>query len=733
MPKSKKKGKAVRTAVFLRKPASPTAETPPIAGFPALGSADYPDGLSGRWMVVGVCFLLAAIVWLVFGQTVHYPFVNYDDILYVYENPAVTGGLSLNGVRWAFTHSVIFNWHPLTMLSHMMDCQFYALNAGGHHLTNVLLHTASVILLFLVLRQMTGRLWRSTMVAAVFAIHPLRVESVAWVSERKDVLSGLFFMLTLWAYACYTRRPTSFSRYSCVVALFALGLLSKPMLVTMPFVLLLLDYWPLGRFQLTTFRATFRALRPLFREKIPLFLLAAVVSVITCLAQVNARIRLEDLPVARRLSNAIVSYGIYVWEMVWPQNLAPFYPIMPTVPVWQVASAGVLLLTITVLAIWTARRNAYILVGWLWYLGMLVPVIGLVQAGSQSHADRYTYLPQIGLYLLLTWAAADLCARWRHCRVVLCGVSAMILVALIFCARAQTSIWQNSETLWTRTLARTSDNVMAENNLGNTYRLMGREDEAITLFRQALQIDPRFALAQNNLGLALLQTGQKDEAIVHFQQALQIDPDDPGVRNNLGCTLLLVGRLDEAVVQFQKMLQINPDDASTHNNLGCALLLEGHSDEAIVHFQKVLQINPNDAGTHFNLGRALLRSERENEAIAHFNRALQIDPHSLKTQNELAWVLATAPQPLLRDGHQAVELAEQANQTAGGKDPVILRTLAAAYAEAGRFDDAMQSAQKAVALAQAAGQSDFVRQLDGQLKLYTVKLPFHQEGKWTED
>jgi tetratricopeptide (TPR) repeat protein len=741
---------------------TPAGETPAEAGSLAPGSTVHPAGLGNRWLVFGICLLLAAIVWLVFGQTVHFAFLNYDDDLYVFENPAVTGGLSLNGVKWAFTHVVGSNWHPLTMLSHMLDCQLYGLNAGGHHFTNVVLHTVSVILLFLALRQMTGKLWRSAMVAAVFGVHPLRAESVAWVAERKDVLSGLFFMFTLWAYVRYASRPFSPGRYLWVAILFALGLLCKPMLVTLPFVLLLLDYWPLGRFQLTSIRATVRALRPLFREKIPFFVLAAVVSVVGFLSQSNARIALESLPVAGRFSNMIVSYGIYAWEMVWPRNLGAHYPFVP-VPIWQIISVSALLLTFTVLAIRMARRKAYILVGWLWYLGMLVPVIGLVQVGSQSHADRYTYLPQIGLYWLLTWAAADWCARWRCRHLMLGAASALILIALIFCARVQAAYWQNSESLWTHTLACTSNNAYAHDNLGRGLYDLGRKEEATAHFRQALQINPRYAAAQNDLGLALFQMGQRDEAITHLRQASQINPQDAKIHDHLGNALLSLGRMDEAIIQFRQALQINPkdadaendlgfalfqigqkDEAITHlrqalqinphdmkreNNLGYALFQIGQRDEAIIHFQRVLQISPDDANARGILGRALLQTGREGEAIIQFQKALQINPRQPEIENTLAWVLATASPAALRDGRRAVELAEQANQTASGENPLFLRTLAAAYAEAGRFDDAVRIAQKARELAQAAGQSGLVEQLNGELKFYLVKLPFHRDSK----
>jgi len=725
-PKKKElAGNAVKSS---GKSPSATSRTPFAAGSRTLGSAESPAGLSERRLVLGICIFLAAIVWLVFGQTVHFAFVNYDDNFYVYENPAVMGGLSLDGVKWAFTHTVAFNWHPLTMLSHMLDWQLYGSNAGGHHLTNVLLHTATVILLFFALRQMTGNLWRSALVAAVFAIHPLRAESVAWVAERKDVLSGLFFMLTLWAYARYARRPFSIGRYLCVVVLFALGLFSKPMLVTLPFVLLLLDYWPLERFQWTTFRDTLRTLRPLVWEKIPLFLIATVLGVVTLVAQNNSRTALEAMPAAIRFSNVLVSYGIYVWEMVWPRHLAAFYPFLSVTPVWPIVGGGALLLVATLLAIWAARRRAYFLVGWFWYVVMLAPVSGIVQVGLQSHADRYTYLPQIGLYLLLTWGLAELSASWRYRRVVLAGVSATILVVLIFCARAQVSYWRNSEALWTHTLACTADNPVVRNNLGNSLLQAGRRDEAIAQFQQALKINPRNAEANNNLGYVFYKMGRYQEAMVQFQQALQLDPRFAEAHFNLGTVLLQQGQWDEATAHFQQALQINPNYEIARNNLGFVFLQTGRYQEAMVQFQQALQINPYDAGARFNLGFVLLRLGRADEAVVHYQRALQLNPGSVNILTGLAWVLATASPAALRDGHKAVDLAERANQTAGGEDPVILRTLAAAYAEDGRFDDAVRNAQNALTLARAAGKSKLAGQLDAQLKLYEAKQPFHQEA-----
>jgi tetratricopeptide (TPR) repeat protein len=497
------------------------------------------------------------------------------------------------------------------------------------------------------------------------------------------------------------------------------------MLVTLPFVLLLLDYWPLKRCS----DFTLGNLRPLAVEKIPLFALTFASCVATALVpeKVSA---IDKLPFMLRMENAVVSYVTYLWQMIHPSGLACVYP-NPTnyLPFWRVAAALGLLLAISGAAFAFRKTRPYLLVGWLWYLGMMIPVVGIVQISYYSHADRYTYLPQIGVYLMLTWAVADLCLGWPKRRVMLGSCVMIILVALIFCTRLQASYWKDSESLWTHTLDCTSGNAIAHNNLGTALFQKGNADEASIHFRQALQINPESAEAYYNIGTILFQKRNIDEAIAYFQKALQINPDYADAQNNLGNAMLQKGSVDEATSHFQQALQINPDNAEAHYNLGIALLQKGSVDEAIAQYQQALQIRPNYAEAQVNLGNALLQKGGVDEAIAHYRQALQIKPDSLEVQNNLAWVLATTSKAALRNGSQAVELARQANQLAGGQDPVILHTLAAAYAEAGRFDDARQSAQKAMDLARAAGQTDLVQEINGQLKLYANGLPFHQEGK----
>jgi tetratricopeptide (TPR) repeat protein len=538
------------------------------------------------WQTVGICLSLALLTWLVFGQTLWHDFVNYDDPRYVYENTRITSGLSISGVAWAFTHIHSLNWHPLTTISHMLDCQLYGLKAGGHHFTNVLLHTLAAILLFLALQQMTGgpsrtgSVLRSAFVAAVFAIHPLRVESVAWIAERKDVLSGVFFMLTLLAYVYYARLPRV-GRYLLVVFLFACGLMSKPMLVTLPFVLLLLDYWPLDRIKDQFWKRVL--------EKIPLIALSAVSSIITFLVQKGAVGRTEELPILERINNAIVSYVLYIWQMLWPVNLAVFYPHPENrLSLWEIASCLLFLICITAIAIGLRKERPYLLTGWLWYLGMLVPVIGFVQVGWQGRADRYTYLPQIGLYIAATWALADLTAWYRHQRTILSTAAIVVIGALTLCAWIQTSYWRDSERLFRHALAVTTKNDVAENNLGIVFLGQGKLDEAISLLQSATDLRPDNSPAHENLAKALLQKGRLTDALVHYRKLLDLQPDNMEVHNIVGTVLVQQGSVQEGVEEWQKVLTIQPDNGNAMSNL--AWIFATSPDQSIRNGAKAVQL-----------------------------------------------------------------------------------------------------------------------------------------------
>ena len=518
------------------------------------------------WVTSCICVCLFVLTWVVFGQTLRYDFVNYDDPRYVYQNTRITSGISVANVAWAFSHIHSENWHPLTTITHMLDCQLHGLNASWHHFTNVLLHSFAVVLLFVALERMTGALWRSAFVSAVFAVHPLHVESVAWIAERKDVLSAFFFMLTLLAYLHYTRAP-SIGRYLTVALVVALGLMSKPMLVTLPFVLLLLDYWPLERFE-TRKSNSGRRRSQLVLEKIPLIALSAASSIVTFLAQRGAIGWTEQLPVSARISNALVSYVIYIRQMFWPAGLAVFYPHPENrLPVLDISLAFVVLVGITAAAFVFRKKAPYFITGWLWYLVMLVPVIGLVQVGWQGHADRYTYLPQIGLYIAVTWAVTDFTRTWRFQRMAL-GVATVIVVgALSWRCCLQASYWRDSETLFTHALAVTRNNDVAMNNLGIIFLEKGQLDDAISNLQAAIDVRPENAPAHDNLAKALLRKGQVGEAMVHYRKFLEIEPENVEARNTLGTALIQQGHVKEAIDQWQDALAIQPENGNAASNL----------------------------------------------------------------------------------------------------------------------------------------------------------------------
>jgi tetratricopeptide (TPR) repeat protein len=538
------------------------------------------------------------------------------------------------------------------------------------------------------------------------------VESVAWIAERKDVLSAVFFMLTLGAYVRYTHKQT-LGRYVAMLILFACGLMSKGMLVTVPFVLLLLDYWPLGRLkdQWSKFSDQWSVVRGLILEKVPLFVLSAASCVMTVAAHSGATGASDPLPLTWRINDAALSYAIYIWQMIWPSKLAVLYPTN-SFPVWEVIFAITFLLAATAFAIALRKTRPYIFVGWFWYLGMLIPVIGLFQIGWQSHADRYTYLPQIGIYLLATWAGADIlkrlfvqrsvlnsetsraCIQFRRMPSAL-GIifSSVIIAVLAWQAWNQTRFWKNSETLWTHTLAVTSNN----------------------------------DIAHHDFGLFLMERGQIDEAISHYQTALRIRSGAEEVRyrvtsalvhNNLGTALMRKGRLDEATAHYHKAIELRPDYADAHFNLGTVSLEKGQLDDAIEQWQKTLSIHPDDAEAHAALADALVQKHRIAEARSHYEASLDIDPHSVLTLNKLAWILSASPDASLRNPARAIELARKANQYSNGKDPTVGRTRAAACAESGHFDEAIETAKRAARMADAIGEHSLANKLEKDVDLY---------------
>lgn len=766
--------------------------------------------LDNPWIIFGICAILMGMVWMVFGQTTGFDFVNFDDEKYISNNAAVTAGLTIPGLESAFGSAGRDNWIPLTTLSHMIDYQFYGLNAGGHHFTNVLLHATTVVLLFLMLHRMTGAMWRSALAAAIFAIHPLRAESVAWVSERKDVLCGVFFMLTLWCYAGYAkaierwkggRRQVVRQYWLYFASLFfaACALMSKPMAVTLPLVLLLLDYWPLNRFNGSK-------IQRLVIEKISFLALAIASSLATIFLQKHViEEAAERVPVPLRIENAIVSYFIYIQQLFFPSGLSAYYRFHTWgLPAGQVAMA-VIFLAITSWAVFHWRKqHPYLPVGWLWYLAMLAPVIGFMQVGSQAHADRYTYLPEIGVGLLLTWLAADWFGRRQHGSLIADGIVAVIFGVLIYCSHIQVSYWRNGGTLWSRVVACDPYDARAHNNLGSyfygkrrwddaiaqfkttvtlnpkfttaynylgqAYTEEGKDDDAIPQFQHAIKLDPDYAVAHYNLGAALAKKGTMDQAIAEYRQALAINPalhavspdaaamtmkmDYSLFHDALGIALAWEGRTDEAIVQYQEALKLNPNlqdasnnlantlpkkgqpmDAKTHNNLGTTLRRQGRVDEAIIQYQEALKIDPRYAPAHYNLGNALLEKGDANEAILEYQTALKLKPDNMMIQKNLAhtvWMLATSPDPSARNGTNAVAEAQMANEFADGSSPVILRVLAAAYAECGNFPKAIEISKKAIALATEQQNVPLQNTLQREISLYRAGSPARNDPTNTD-
>jgi Tfp pilus assembly protein PilF len=585
------------------------------------------------WLMAMVLVLVTiALYW----PAMRCGFINLDDPDCVTENFHVQSGLTWAGVKWAFSDTQQHAyWAPLTWLSHMLVCQFFGLNPWGHHLLNVLLHAANTALIFVVFQQMTRAPWRSLMLAALFGWHPLRVESVAWVTEREDVLSTLFWMLTLLCYAKYVEASQVGNSKSKVwqgtaMVMFLFGLMSKAMLVSLPFVLLLLDYWPLERFKPGNWWR-------LVKEKIPFFVLTAVMSVVTFVAQKQggAVKTFEYLPFGARVGNSLISYCRYIGKTFWPTDLAVFYPHPGYWPLEKVALAGIILCGISVLLFVARRRYPYMLVGWLWFVGTLVPVIGLVQVGGQAMADRFTYVPSLGMLILTIWGAYELAKGWRFNVIVMPLAGAMAMVICLAMTRQQLGYWKDSETLFRHTAEVTKNNYIAYNNVGAALLDQGQTEEAMGQFQEAIRINPEDAEAHYNLGVALFKKNKTNAATGEFREAIRIKPDYAEAHNNLGTTLLNQGKTDNAASQFQEATRLKPDYALAHYNLGVALFNQGQTGEAASQFQEAVRLKPDYVEAHINLGTTLLNQGQTNGAISQFQEAVRLKPDDAEAHYNL--------------------------------------------------------------------------------------------------
>jgi len=582
-----------------------------------------------------ICLGLVIATLVVYGQVRHHDFISFDDPLYVTDNRYVRDGLTFEGIVWSFSFADKEKtyWHPLTWLSHMLDCHLYGLTPGMHHRTNLILHLANTLLLFLVLRQLTGALWKSAFVAALFALHPINVDSVAWIAQRKNLLSTGFWMLTILAYVNYIKQP-KLLKYLITLAIFCLGLMTKPMLVSLPFVLLLIDYWPLGRFD-------FKGLRPFFHlvlEKMPFFILSAFSIIMSSLSvkTFGTMASIESIPMTLRFENALVSYIKYIGNMLWPHNLAIFYPYPQVVPVWQAIGAAVGIAGITISVLLVIRAKPYLGVGWMWYLGTLFPAMGLAQVGLwPAMADRFAYIPLIGLFIMAAWGIPAVVPDSRYKDKGLAIISVFLLSILMVSTWVQTKYWKESLTLYQHAIEVTQNNDAMHYNLGVIFAEQGRFTQAISHYSKALQITPNFSQAHNNLGAAYLKLGRTAEAFRHYREALQIDPDFAEAHSNLGNILTEEGRTAEAIRHYREALRIDPDFAEVHYNLGNALAKEGRSEDAIRHYRAALRIDPDFSKAYNNLGLILVTQGKIGRAITCFKEALRIDPGFSEAQINL--------------------------------------------------------------------------------------------------
>jgi tetratricopeptide (TPR) repeat protein len=595
-----------------------------------------------RTPLIATVLFLVVINVVVFGAVRHYGFANFDDGIYVYDNARVLRGFSLANLSWALFHPHIGHWHPLTWVSLMLDIDFFGVgNPGAQHAVNGVLHTASTLLLFFALKRMTNAPWPSAVVAALFAVHPIHVQPVVWITSRKDVLSTFFWFLALWNYARYVERRT-LARYLFVAASLVLGLMTKPMLVTAPFLLLVLDYWPLGRMRGGAARTeAAMAPRRLVREKLALFFAAAFTCFMAYYAgQQHGVLRpLDALPLPVRMANAVVAYASYVGKIFWPHDFAIHHPHPgDTLGLWHVVGAVVFLAAVTLLALWVRRSRPYLLAGWLWYLGTLVPVIGIVQIADHGMADRYVYVPSVGIFIMVVWFAADVFRRWRYGRAAAASAALGAVAAFMLISRVEVGYWADNVALWQRTLRATSHNVVAHNNLGTALEAQGEFSRAVAEYSKAIEIDSAYVQAHNNLGNALMKLGRAAEAAEAYAEAIRLEPDYAQAHGNRANALMTQGEPEQALDDYLEAIRISPRFADARNNLEKALAMlmqRGEIDRAVAWLERRLQADPGDAEAHIYLGVVSDMRGEPGDAVAEFREAARIDPQNAVVHNKL--------------------------------------------------------------------------------------------------
>ncbi|MBI3876100.1 MAG: tetratricopeptide repeat protein, partial [Verrucomicrobia bacterium] len=691
---------------------------------------------SDRNLIFIVCAVLAVLTLGLYWPVRHNEFINYDDNDYVYENPHVLAGLTWDGARWAFTTNHSANWHPLTWLSLMLDCQLFGSAPGALQLVNVFYHTVNSVLLFLLLRRLTGALWPSAFVAALFAWHPLHVQSVAWIAERKDVLSTLFWLLTTWTYARFVegskvQGPKSKVFHGLALICFALGLMAKPMLVTLPFTLVLLDVWPLRRWQPTPQspaekRSTSHSLtlRDLLVEKWPFFLLSAASSVVTFLVQrERAVLSLEYLSFGERVTNAAISYVRYLGKMLWPADLAVIYSLPHGSQVWNFAGASALLVALSVLAWRWQTKRPYWPAGWLWFLGTLVPVIGLVQVGKKAMADRYTYVPLTGVFVMIAWGTAELANRSAAARWSVALAAGVALIACLVRTRLELRFWHDTKTLFSRAVEATRDNEIAHFLFGKQLFRAGDYDGAVGHLRTAIRLDPRLAEPYYVLAAALANVGRYEEAIAQYREAILRQPDDPNVFAGLAMALSNVKRYDEAAAQYRQALQLKPDLPEARHQLAVLLAAQGKFADALPHFAEAARLKPGDAQWRYQFAVACAKAGHAAESVQQYREVLRLKPDWPEALNGFARLLATHPQAEIRSGAEAVRMAERAFTLTQNRSLELLDTLAACYAETGRFAEAAAAQERVVAMLKLAGATNELPGADQRLALYRAGQP----------